>query len=121
MARSSSHEVRDRFSGIALDLLSAGKASLEVVQGMRTDGKVDGARKNAFIDAVEKVEAALAAIRLYDPWYLRRYEPTPRAVAVDPVPATPVEAPTPPPAPHGPAGSVRGMMRAGRRRRRLQR
>src|SRR5262249_15632452 len=73
-------EVRDRFAGLGLTLMRAAEAAVEVGQGMRTAGRVGNARKNAFIDAVERVEAEIAAIRRYDRWGLKRVKD---AVPVD--------------------------------------
>jgi len=92
MAKYTSHEVRDRFAGLGLTLMRAAEAAVEVGQGMRTAGRVGNARKNAFIDAVERVEAEIAAIRRYDRWVLKRVKD---AVPVDRKPPPPVEAPPP--------------------------
>jgi hypothetical protein len=73
MARSS-HEVRDQFTDIGIDLLCAAEAAFKAGLGLSTDSGVNRDRKNVFIDAVEKAEATLARTRRSDPWYFRRAE-----------------------------------------------
>src|SRR5262249_58704545 len=70
----------------AVPRMRAAEAAVEVGQGMRTAGRVGNARKNAFIDAVERVEAEIAAIRRYDRWVLKRVKD---AVPVDRKPPPP--------------------------------
>jgi hypothetical protein len=120
MARSSSYQGRDRYTGLGITLLRAAEVAISVGQGMRPTGGAKSAAKNAFIDAVEEVEAEIGSIRRYAPWYLKRAVPKAYAVRVKRVPPNPVEAPTPGAAPRSP-GVVRAMMRAGRRRRRASR